>query len=915
MAPVLTTPAEQIDTVGEQSMGVQIEALNANSYEAENLPTGFRVNSETGKITGLGPEQQTRAVKVTAKGSTGEASAEFIWKVVPDVTAISLPDKTSRKNEPIHLKLAVPGAGEYQAEGLPPGLSINTSTGEITGAPTTFGSYDVTVKVKNEAVANNRGTLAIAWGSKGAAGLAGGYYAEGSGIAIPEYVRGIQDITQVEVGANQVYALKKDKSVWVAGPSVTGQLGRGRNRYNNLVLSAVEPLEVPGLENKVMALSVATNGVFCLMENKTVKAWGPNQGQLGIGQEGGAIAKYRPIQVEASKGVPFTNVKMLAAGHYNCVFVKTDNTVWRSGQKNSQSTYVYPTQVNEFNGLAEITAVASSFENTMLLLADGTIRVKGRNQYGQLGNGKDEDQEKEEGKSTPEIVAQVSKPTLPEKAIAIALNEDALYVLLESGKVMAWGRNNRGQQGNGEISTEIHVKTPATIAGLENVAAIAAGGGLGASGAIGGGSYAGVLLENSTVMMWGAGGEGQCGDGTQGTKLKPVAVIGGFTGITALALGESHAMALIESATARAKPSIEAVAGINKINVTWRNMPSNRSRTEKWEIKYRRLEENPETSKPETLKVVTAPNKEEAEETLELKGLFPLAKPASTPEWLHPGNIIETQVVSRLKIARPTVTIAETSAKHYRFTWPLENNEPGWFLEWRRTEEYVSMVVQAGKVYEAKSDHISTESFVESKWIELPGHSQVGIPAWAGKTKYEKKQQEPFKQPGPTSASIEVTGSEYNAELPDYEPAGVTIPATLKGTAIEAEIEGSYLDPYRNRWVWSTPLNSSGELEAEIPQEVEPCWLTVGIVKPGDKLTILKAAEWTNSPTSFTRQWYRKTSEEKDPLEPIVGETGTEYTVRAEDVGYEIRLGEIATNAVGEAVTEALSGTTRLVEA
>src|SRR5438876_725777 len=119
MPPVLVKPAEQIDTAGEQIMGTQIEAANASVYEASSLPAGLSISSETGKVTGIPTTVEETTVTATAKGTSGEASTTFKWRIVPDVTAISLPDQLSRKNEPIHLKLEVPGAGEYTATGLP----------------------------------------------------------------------------------------------------------------------------------------------------------------------------------------------------------------------------------------------------------------------------------------------------------------------------------------------------------------------------------------------------------------------------------------------------------------------------------------------------------------------------------------------------------------------------------------------------------------------------------------------------------------------------------------------------------------------------------------------------------------------------------------------------------------------------
>ncbi len=875
MAPVLVTPAEQIDTVGEQSMGVQITAQNASSYEAENLPDGFRVNSETGKITGTGTAEQTRAVKVTAKGTSGETSAEFIWKVVPDVAAISLPDQTSRKNEPIHLKLEVPGAVEYVAEGLPPGLTINESTGEVTGAPTTFGNYDVTVKVKNGAAANERGNLAIAWGAKSSASLAGGYYSEAGAISVPEYVRGIQEVVQVDAGSHQIYGLKANGSLWAAGSSTSGQLGKGSNRYNGLIPTAIEPLEVPLLENKVTAFSAASSGVFCLMEDKTVKAWGPNQGQLGIGEDGGGIAKWRPLTVEASAGVPLANVKMLAAGHFNCVFIKTNNTLYRSGQKNLQSSFSYAEHIAAFDGLPEITAVANTFENTLLLLADGTIRIKGRNQYGQLSTGKDETEEKAEGKSSAEIVAQLIKPTLPEKAIAITLGEFNPYILLESGKVMTCGRNNRGQLANGEIGSELYSTKLTVIEGLEDVIALSAGGPLGQAGAVGT-QFAVALLKNQTIMAWGGNDDGECGDGTTATKLKPVNVLGNFTKVNQISCGENHSAAIVENPDARAKPCLEAIPKNKAIQVTWRNMPTNIPRTEKWEFKYRRTENNPETGKPEGLKFLPIATKGETEESYELTG-FPLAKPAGTPEWLVPGNNIEIQVVSRYKPAKPAASVSEQAGKKYRITWDGTEpggaglQEPGWKLEWRRTETYIPKGGGAPK---------------QEPFNEIFGDQEVAAP-----------------------------GGEYiTPELENFDTKGGT-PATLTGTAIEVEIEGTYNDLWRNRVIWCTPFDGSGNLEAEIPQEVEPPWLTNAVVKVGEKLKIEKASEWTNNPTSITKQWYRRGTEEKDANEEIAGQTGAEYKVEAADLGKQIRIAEKAANATGESNSVAFSNGTRLVVA
>ncbi len=909
MAPVLTTPAEQIDTIGEQSMGVQVDALNASSYEAENLPDGFSINTENGKITGTGTAEQTRAVEVTAKGTSGESSATFIWKVIPDVTAISLPDQTSRKNEPIHLKLGVPGAGEYQAEGLPPGLSLNTSTGEITGAPTTFGEYDVTVAVKNEAVANKRGNLIIGWGSKATNSLAGGYVSDFGGVTVPEFMRGLQGAVQIGVGQHQIHALKPDGSVWVGGGGGQGQTGRGGFRIKNL-----EPRPVLLLENEAEAISPP----MALMKNGTIKAWGPNNGQLGIGCAGTGAAKWRAVTVESAQGVTLTGVKMFASGSGNAVFVKTNNTVWRSGQKDQQGTNLYAEHEAEYDGLPEITAVATSFSMTLLLLADGTVRTKGRNVYGSLGTGKEQEEEKAEGKTTQQIIEQLISPPLPEKAIAIALSEWNPYVLLESGKVMSWGRNNRGQVGNGEIGEAAFVPLPAYVTGIEDAIAIAAGGGE-SSGGLVGTHYALALRANRTITAWGGGEEGQCGDNTTGTKVIPVTVHGGYDRVLQIAAGESTAAALIEEPNPRPKPPIELIPLNKALRVVWRNPEVDRNKIEKWELKYRRVEENPVTGQNESFsgKTITITNTGAPEESREITG-FPLSNP-SPGEWLHPGNVIEVQVATKYKRAKPTAIINEPTAKHYKFTWngselaPNGTPEPGWLVTYRRTETYRSMVVSSAKVYECTKSHKSTASFEAANWKELPGHSQVGIPPFEASKQYKQPTQEGFNEIVGGQEVPWGTGEYVTPELENFKPPNPTFnfPEFLTGTEVEVEVEGSYNDSWRNRAVMAKPLGEA----AEVPQEVEPAWLPNGVIKVGETLSIVKVSEWTENPTSITHQWCQRGTGENDPNTPIPGETGTTYKLKAEDIGFQIRLIDKASNAVGEQPRESLSGTTRLVVA
>ncbi len=81
---------------------------------------------------------------------------------------------------------------------------------------------------------------------------------------------------------------------------------------------------------------------------------------------------------------------------------------------------------------------------------------------------------------------------------------------------------------------------PVAVSGLNGVTAIAAG--LGHSLA---------LLSNGTVMAWGSNEYGELGDRTKTESDVPVAV-SGLSGVTAIAAGGIHSLALLSNGTVMA---------------------------------------------------------------------------------------------------------------------------------------------------------------------------------------------------------------------------------------------------------------------------------------------------------------------------------------------------------------------------
>ncbi len=189
------------------------------------------------------------------------------------------------------------------------------------------------------------------------------------------------------------------------------------------------------------------------------------------------------------------------------------------GSANSLSSVPLPV-----SGLAFVTSISAGGRHSLALLADGTVVAWGYNGFGQLGDG---------STLTGEVPVPVSGLS-GVKAVAAGGNHS--LALLSNGTVMAWGDNESGQLGNGN-TTESEV--PVAVKGLSGVKAIAAGA-----------NHSLALLSNGTVMAWGDDESGQLGNGSVKSSTVPVAVKN-LTGVAAVSAGEEFSLALLSDGTVK----------------------------------------------------------------------------------------------------------------------------------------------------------------------------------------------------------------------------------------------------------------------------------------------------------------------------------------------------------------------------
>lgn len=269
----------------------------------------------------------------------------------------------------------------------------------------------------------------------------------------------------------------------------------------------------------------------------TLRGWGDGFGGVG---DGTSSQRNRPVTVKLPAGVTVSSVRSscnhtLAVTTTGALYAWGSNDFGQLGDGTTTSR-LKPVKVS-LPSATTVTNVRTGCQFSIALTSTGQVLAWGRDNGGQLGDGNVGDNFNTD---TPAPV------TLPAgtRVTAISIGDFSGYALTSTGHVLAWGVNQVGQLGIGTksfaVGTPTRVKLPAGTARVKSIAA--------------GGDFAFAVTARSALFGWGANPDGELGNGSTKSRVAPVRVPVHLPGapvgrITSLVAGCAHTLALTSTGT------------------------------------------------------------------------------------------------------------------------------------------------------------------------------------------------------------------------------------------------------------------------------------------------------------------------------------------------------------------------------
>jgi alpha-tubulin suppressor-like RCC1 family protein len=247
------------------------------------------------------------------------------------------------------------------------------------------------------------------------------------------------------------FGLKPNGELWAWGQGQNGALGLGNtvDRYS--------PLQVGALTNWAYA-ATGRNHTLALKTDGTIWSWGAGSlGRLGLGV---ATNYSSPKQVGSD-----TTWLKIAAGQFHNYAIKTDGTLWVWGQNykgglgNGIGTATNTGTPTQLGALTDWLQISAGMYNMFAVKTNGTMWATGQGTSGQLGLG---------GTTNRSSPTQIGALT---NWLNVSGGRYHAAAIKTNGTIWAWGSNGFGQLGLGNTTDYASPKQVGVLTSWTTIAA------------------------------------------------------------------------------------------------------------------------------------------------------------------------------------------------------------------------------------------------------------------------------------------------------------------------------------------------------------------------------------------------------------------------------------------------------------
>ncbi|KAG1690342.1 hypothetical protein DVH05_028222 [Phytophthora capsici] len=306
--------------------------------------------------------------------------------------------------------------------------------------------------------------------------------------------KGIRDIA----GGNEVLSVvMKDGAVFTCGLNKSGQCGNGTFEERVIIATPVRALS--GIPINMVAAANGCEHMLAVASDGAVYSWGYNdRGQLGLGS---TISKsHTPRMIDSLREK--YHITTAAVSYHHSAVISSNGELLMFGMNDCGQLGLDHTQHQHTPQLVDalssqvVTKVACGLYHTVAVTSGGEVYAFGKNDYGQLGLGHARNMK------VPAL-AKTALGETDEKIVAVSCGYYHTVTISEKGKLITWGRNDYGQLGIGSKEHKNSAQyVPLPLSSKIKTASC-------------GCYHTLILMSNGRVMVFGRNNKGQLGAGSR----------------------------------------------------------------------------------------------------------------------------------------------------------------------------------------------------------------------------------------------------------------------------------------------------------------------------------------------------------------------------------------------------------------